>query len=47
MTLIGVDPLMPELLDITGIGVVNAATLLAEVGDVRRFRHQHSFARSL
>jgi transposase len=39
-----VNQLMPELLDITGIGVVNAATLLAEVGDVRRFRHQHSFA---
>jgi transposase len=39
-----VKQLMPELLDITGIGVVNAATLLAEVGDARRFRSQHSFA---
>jgi transposase len=39
-----VKQLMPELLDVTGIGVVNAATLLAEIGDARRFRSQHGFA---
>ena len=43
-----VKQLMPELLDVTGIGVVNAATLLlAEIGDARRFKSQHAFARSL
>jgi transposase len=36
--------LMPELLDELGIGVVHAATLLAETGDPRTFRSQHSFA---
>jgi transposase len=36
--------LMPELLDELGIGVVHAATLLAETGDPRCFRSQHSFA---
>ena len=39
-----VDELMPELLDVQGVGVVHAATLLAEAGDVRRFRSQHAFA---
>lgn len=39
-----VNELMPELLGVTGIGVVHAATLLAEAGDVRRFRLQHAFA---
>ena len=39
-----VDALMPELLTMQGIGVVHAATLLAEIGDVRRFRSQHAFA---
>ncbi len=39
-----VKDLMPELLELKGIGVVLAATLLAEAGDVRRFRSQHSFA---
>ena len=39
-----VKALMPELLELTGIGLVGAATLLAEAGDVRRFRSQHSFA---
>lgn len=39
-----VDTLMPELLEVQGVGVVHAATLLAEAGDVRRFRSQHSFA---
>ncbi len=39
-----VKQLMPELLDVTGIGVVNAATLLAEIGDARRFKSQHAFA---
>jgi transposase len=39
-----VQHLMPELLDELGIGVVHAATLLAEPGDPRTFRSQHSFA---
>ena len=39
-----VNDLMPELLEVQGIGVVHAATLLAEAGDVRRFRSQHAFA---
>ena len=39
-----VATLMPELLTVSGIGVVHAATLLAEAGDVRRFRSQHAFA---
>jgi transposase len=39
-----VKQLMPELLDELGIGVVHAATLLAETGDPRTFRSQHSFA---
>lgn len=39
-----VDKLMPELLNVQGIGVVHAATLLAEAGDVRRFSSQHAFA---
>ncbi len=39
-----VDELMPELLEVFGIGVVHAATLLAEAGDTRRFRSQHAFA---
>jgi transposase len=38
-----VKELMPELLELQGIGVVLAATLLAEAGDVRRFRSQHAF----
>jgi transposase len=39
-----VKQLMPELLDELGIGVVHAATLLAETGDPRTFRSHHSFA---
>jgi transposase len=39
-----VNELMPELLDELGVGVVHAATLLAETGDPRCFRSQHSFA---
>lgn len=39
-----VKALMPELLGVKGVGIVLAATLLAEAGDVRRFRSQHSFA---
>jgi transposase len=39
-----VNELMPELLAVQGVGVVHAATLLAEAGDVRRFRSQHAFA---
>ncbi len=39
-----VKQLMPELLDELGIGTVHAATLLAETGDPRCFRSQHSFA---
>ena len=35
---------MPELLDELGIGTIHAATLLAETGDPRCFRSQHSFA---
>ena len=41
-----VTALMPELLDLTGIGLVHAATLLAEAGDVRSFTSQHAFAMS-
>ena len=36
--------LMPELTQIQGIALVQAATLLAEVGDVRVFKSQHAFA---
>ena len=39
-----VKALMPELLELQGVGPVNAATLLAEVGDARTFRSPHSFA---
>lgn len=39
-----VNELMPELLEVRGVGVVHAATLLAEAGDIRRFCSQHSFA---
>jgi transposase len=39
-----VDELMPELTELTGIAVVNAASLLAEIGDPRRFQSQHHFA---
>lgn len=39
-----VTDLLPELLSVKGVGVVHAATLLAEAGDVRRFRSQHAFA---
>jgi transposase len=39
-----VNELMPELLGVSGVGVVHAATLLAEAGDVRRFRSPHAFA---
>jgi transposase len=39
-----VNDLMPELLELTGIAVVNAASLLAEIGDPRRFQSQHHFA---
>jgi transposase len=44
-TMLGiVQHLMPELLEELGIGVVHAATLLAEIGDPRCFRSHHSFA---
>jgi transposase len=39
-----VKQLMPELLDELGIGIIHAATLLAETGDPRRFRSQYRFA---
>jgi transposase len=39
-----VKELMPELLDELGIGLIHAATLLAETGDPRCFRSQHTFA---
>ena len=35
---------MHELLEVQGIGLVMAATLFAQEGDVRRFRSQHAFA---
>ena len=39
-----VKELMPELLELKGIALINAAALLAEVGDIRTFRSQHAFA---
>ena len=39
-----VNDLMPELLELTGIAVVNAASLLAEIADPRCFQSQHHFA---
>jgi len=41
-----VKALMPELLELQGVGLVHAATLLAEVGDVRTLKSQHAFAMS-
>lgn len=41
-----VKELMPELLELQGIAVVHAATLLAEAGDVRSYKSQHAFAMS-
>jgi len=37
--------LCPELLEICGIGVVTAARILGETGDVRRFRSPAAYAR--
>jgi transposase len=37
--------LCPELLEICGIGVVSAARILGETGDIRRFRSQAAYAR--
>lgn len=39
-----VTALMPNLLDLDGVGAVIAGTLLAEVGDVQRFPNAHHFA---
>ena len=38
------DELMPELLELQGLGLVNATCLLAETGDPRTYKSQHSFA---
>lgn len=35
---------MPELLEVRGVGEVFGATILAEVGDIDRFRNEDSFA---
>ena len=40
-----VKQLMPKLYDLQGLGVIHAASLLAEPGEVRRFRSQPAFAR--
>ena len=34
----------PELMDLQGVGTVIAGVLLAEVGDIQRFRTKHQFA---
>lgn len=39
-----VNKLMPELMSLTGIAVIQASTLLSEIGDIRCFRSQHAFA---
>jgi len=39
-----VNKLMPELVTLQGIAVIQASTLLSEIGDIRCFRSQHSFA---
>lgn len=36
--------LMPGLLQLRGVGIVHASTLLAEVGDISRFRNADAFA---
>ena len=36
----------PALLNLKGVGVVLASTVLAEVGDLRRFKNVHHFASS-
>ena len=41
-----IQALMPELLEMQGVGLVHGATLLAEVGDARVFKSQHAFAMS-
>jgi transposase len=39
-----VEVVMPELLELRGVGVIVAGTLLAEAGDFTRFASQHAFA---
>lgn len=39
-----VKRLMPSLLNLCGVGVIHAATLLAEAGDPSRFANKHAFA---
>jgi transposase len=39
------EQLCPALLEICGIGVVSAARILGETGDIRRFRSQAAYAR--
>lgn len=39
-----VNKLMPELMTLQGIAVVQASTLLSEIGDIRCFKSQHAFA---
>jgi transposase len=41
---IAVEETGSSLIDITGVGVVTAATILGEVGDIRRFPSKHHFA---
>lgn len=36
--------LMPDLLNLRGVGIVHASTLLAEVGDISRFKNADAFA---
>jgi transposase len=40
-----VQKLAPELLDICGCATLNAAKILGETADVRRFRSRHAYAR--
>ena len=37
--------LVPALLDVAGVGVITAAKILGEIGDIRRFRSLAAFAR--
>jgi transposase len=39
-----VEKIMPELLELRGVGVVHTATILAEAGNVERFRSKDAFA---
>jgi transposase len=39
-----VEMVMPDLLELRGVGVTVAGTVLAEAGDFKRFASQHAFA---